>query len=76
MSILELLGGKKFFIIILSLGIQLGVSFLGPKFGLSPEEISDLLTSMLGTTGIYLAGQSLADGLSKGATSHVARSKK
>ena len=73
MDILGNLGGKKFFVVILNLVCQFLVTLLGPKFGLSPEDVAELLKSSVIVSGTYLAGQSLADGLSKGATSHVAK---
>ena len=73
MDVIGKLGGKKFLIALISFVLQSIFAVLGPQLGLTPEDIVEILRTLLGTTGAYLVGQSVADGWSGGKTSHVVR---
>jgi len=65
------LGGKKLIVSLASIIAAIVVTLLKPKIDVSEELIQDLILAILGIAGLYNVGQGVADGLSKGATSHV-----
>jgi hypothetical protein len=63
MELVKKFGGKKFVALILWVIVQL----FAEKLGLAPAEVENMTKGLMA----YFVGQGVADGFSKGATSHA-----
>jgi len=73
MEIIGKLGGKKLLVLFAALVLEFGTTVLATNLGITADQLAELLQAIMGTAGVFIVGQSVADGWSKGATSHVKR---
>ena len=71
MDIIGKLGGKKFLLVIIAIFLEVAIRFFDLE--LTEDQITQLGENIVMIVLVFIGDQSIADGWTKGATSHVVK---